>query len=522
MTTDASKGVPQFPPRNVLFLSSEVYPYAKTGGLADVSSALPQVLREVGHDVRIMMPKYGFIGEKKQKIHIINRLQGMDFEIAGKPTVASAKSSAILTQKTRVQIYLLENEDYFERPGLYVDPATGKDYPDNDERFILYAQAAFELCKRLLWKPDIIHCNDWQSGLVPAYLKTVLKDDPFFEGTRSVFTIHNLAYQGNFPASSFEKTGLPQSCFSPEGVEFFGQVSYMKSGIAFADAITTVSETYAHEIRTPEFGCGMEGLLSKRKRDLHGILNGIDLQVWDPKTDMNIVRNFTADSLDLKEECKKDLCFAMNIPYREGTPILGLIARFSDQKGLDILAPIIDELVKSGAQLVVLGSGEKKYEDLFARLQHKHPEQIGLYLGFHDNFAHKIEAGSDIFLMPSHYEPCGLNQMYSMHYGTVPVVRKTGGLADTVLDIEGSTKRRATGFTFEQYSSDDLLQAIERALHIYRDDKELWRCLQINGMKKDFSWSRSALRYAEIYEKVLSTGAKPKHATSAPEGSNSI
>jgi starch synthase len=505
MSTEAVKDTPQFPPRNVLFLSSEVYPYAKTGGLADVSSALPQVLRELGHDVRIMMPKYGFIGEKKQKIHIINRLQGMDFEIGGKYTVANAKSSAILTQKTRVQIYLLEAEDYFERPGLYIDPATGKDYPDNDERFILYAQSAFELCKRLLWKPDIIHCNDWQSGLVPAYLRTVMKDDPFFEGTRTVFTIHNLAYQGNFPASTFAKTGLPESCFSADGVEFFGQVSYMKSGIGFADAITTVSETYAHEIRTPEFGCGMEGLLNKRKRDLHGILNGIDLQIWDPKTDMNIVRNYTASSLETKEECKKDLCIAMGIPYKAGVPILAMIARFSDQKGLDLIAASLDNILRAGAQLVLLGAGEKKYEDLFEKLQKKHPEQIGLYLGFHDNFAHKIEAGSDIFMMPSQYEPCGLNQMYSMQYGTVPVVRKTGGLADTVLDINDSTKRRATGFTFEKYDPAEFWKAVERALNVYHNDKDLWRCLQVNGMKKDFSWARSAVRYAEIYEKVLST-----------------
>lgn len=509
MTTDTVKETPQFPPRNVLFLSSEVYPYAKTGGLADVSAALPQVLRELGHDVRIMMPKYGFIGEKKQKIHIINRLQGMDFEIAGKYTVAQAKSSAILTQKTRVQIYLLENEDYFERPGLYVDPDTGKDYPDNDERFILYARAAFELCKRLLWKPDIIHCNDWQSGLVPAYLNTAMRDDPFFENTRTVFTIHNLAYQGNFPAASFEKTELPQEAFSTDGLEFFGQVSYMKAGIAYADAITTVSETYAHEIRTPEFGCGMEGLLTKRKRDLYGILNGIDLQIWDPKTDMNIVRNYSAEAIEAKEECKKDLCIAMGIPYKAGVPVLGLIARFSDQKGLDILAPVIDQIIASDAQLVLLGSGEKKYEDMFDALQKKHPEQIGLYLGFHDNFAHKIEAGADIFLMPSQYEPCGLNQMYSMHYGTVPVVRKTGGLADTVLDIEESTKRRATGFVFEHYDSKHLWHTVERALNAYHNDKDLWHSLQTNGMKKDFSWTRSAIRYAEVYEKVLS---KPKHS----------
>src|ERR1017187_7708455 len=298
----------QFPPRGVLFLSTEVYPYAKTGGLADVSSALPQALRELGHDVRVMMPKYGFIGEKKQKIHLINRLQGIEYNIDGKNIFTNLKSSAILTQKTRIQMYMLESDDYFGRMGLYVDPETGKDYPDNDERFLLYALSAFELCKRLLWKPDIIHCNDWQCGLVPAILRSIIDTDPYWSETKTVFTIHNLAYQGNFPASTFTKLGLPRDFFTLDGLEYYGQVSYLKSGIAYADAITTVSETYAEEIRTREYGCGMDGILSKRKRDLFGILNGVDLDVWDPAKDINIVRPFSIENLSAKEACKQDLC----------------------------------------------------------------------------------------------------------------------------------------------------------------------------------------------------------------------
>ncbi|HWF44487.1 MAG TPA: glycogen synthase GlgA [Candidatus Kapabacteria bacterium] len=502
-----------FPPRNILFLSSEVFPFAKTGGLADVSAALPQELRMLGHDVRAMMPKYGFIGEKRQNIHLINRLQGMEFQIGNKLVVMNAKSSAILTPRTRIQMYLLESEDYYERPGLYIDPATGKDYPDNDERFLAYALAAFDLCKRLLWKPDIIHCNDWQSGLVPALLKSVYKDDPFFTQTKTVFTIHNLAYQGNFPASTFPKLGLPQDFFTPEGIEFHGNVSYMKAGIAYADAITTVSETYAQEIRTKEFGAGMEGILTKRKRDLYGVLNGIDVSIWDPQKDSNVIKPFSVENLAGKEECKRDLCLSMGIPYEEGRPLLGMIARLSDQKGLDLLASIMDNIIKDGAQFVLLGSGDKKYEELFSKLQKKYPDRIGVYLGFHDNLAHKIEAGSDIFLMPSEYEPCGLNQMYSMHYGTVPVVRKTGGLADTVIDIEAATRRTgATGFTFEKYDAKAFWKALDRALQTYRNSKDLWKQLQINGMKKDFSWDRSAVKYAEIYEKVLGTSKGPlKH-----------
>jgi starch synthase len=335
-------------------------------------------------------------------------------------------------------------------------------------------------------------------------LKSVYKDDPFFEGTKTVFTIHNLAYQGNFPASTFKKLGLPEQMFGPEGMEFYGHTSYMKSGLAFADAITTVSETYAKEIRTPEFGYGLEGLLNKRRRDLHGILNGIDLTIWNPEKDTNIVKPFNANKLDNKEECKRDLCFSMGIPYKEGVPVIGLIARFSDQKGLDLIAESIEHIMKSGAQLVVLGSGEKKYEDFFNKMQKKHPEQIGVYIGFHDNFAHKIEAGADIFLMPSKYEPCGLNQMYSMRYGTVPVVRATGGLADTVIDPEQATRKNpATGFVFEKYDAKHFMKALDRALHLYGSDKEAWKKMQICGMSKDFSWNRSAERYAELYEKVL-------------------
>jgi starch synthase len=497
-------GLPHFPPRNILFVSSEVYPYAKTGGLADVSSALPQMLREFNHDVRLIMPKYGFIGERKQKIHIINRLQGIDIGVGDKEVIVSAKSSAILTQRTRVQIYLVESEEYFQRPGLYLDPATNKDYPDNDERFIVFAQSIFETCKRLLWKPEIIHCNDWQTGLIPAYLKTKYKDDPFFAGTKTVFTIHNQAYQGNFPAASFAKSGLPQEMFNPNGSEFFGQFSFLKTGLAYADAITTVSPTYAEEIRTPAYGCGLEDLLTKRKKDLHGILNGIDLAVWDPEKDTNIVKNFSVSNIDNKEECKRDLCVTMGIPYQPGTPVIGLIARFSDQKGLDLVAESMDNILKSGAQLLVVGSGDHKYEDLFTKLHKKHPTQVGIYLGFHDNFAHKIEAGADIFMMPSAYEPCGLNQMYSMHYGTVPVVRATGGLADTVIDLENGTRKNpATGFTFGKYDAKAFWKALERAITIYRKDPKTWRELQLAGMTRDFSWTRSGISYAELYEKLL-------------------
>jgi starch synthase len=495
---------PNFPQRSILFVSSEVFPYAKTGGLADVSSALPQALREFNHDVRVIMPKYGFIGEKKQKIHIVNRTQGMDIQVGDRITSVNIKSSAILTPRTRVQIYLSESDEYFSRMGLYSDPVTGIDYPDNDERFITFAHSVIALCKRLLWKPDIIHCNDWQTGLLPLYIKNAVKNDPFFRGTRTVFTIHNLAYQGNFPASSYSKTGLGLEYFTPNGCEFYGQFSFIKAGIAFADAITTVSETYADEIKTPELGCGMEGLLTKRKKDLHGITNGIDMAIWDPGNDLNIVKRYTADTLEIKEECKIDLCESIGIPYEKGTPIVGIIARFVNQKGIDLLVETMDQILKSGAQIVILGSGEKKYEEFFVKQQKKHPKQVGLFLGFHDNFAHKIEAGADIFIMPSAYEPCGLNQMYSMRYGTIPVARRTGGLADTITDpLDATKKNPATGFLFDKYDGKAFIKSLERAMSEYRRHPNKWREMQMNGMAKDFSWNKSAAKYAELYEKIL-------------------
>jgi starch synthase len=278
----------------------------------------------------------------------------------------------------------------------------------------------------------------------------------------------------------------------------------MKAGIAFADAVTTVSERYAEEIKTKEFGCGLEGLLTKRKRDVHGILNGIDLSIWDPLTDINTVRKYDAETIEVKEECKKDLCSAMDLPYEEGKPVIGIIARFVDQKGIHLLTEIMENILKAGAQLVILGSGEKKYEDFFTKQQKKHPKQIAVQIGFHDNFAHKIEAGSDIFIMPSAYEPCGLNQMYSMRYGTVPVVRNVGGLADTVIDAaEGTKKKPATGFVFDTYDAKSFWKALERALTMYKKQPKQWRELQLNGMARDFSWNNSAHKYAELYEKLL-------------------
>lgn len=489
-------------PLNVLYVASEVVPFAKTGGLADVAGALPLVIKELGHEIRITMPRYGCIGERKFKLHDIVRLHAQSIPIASMPVDINIRSSFISNAKSKVQVYFLENAHYFGREGLYVDPANkNKEYPDNDERFILFCRGTLETLKRLGWQPDIIHCNDWQTGLIPAYLKTVYQADPFFKNTKTIFTVHNLAYQGNFPESSFQKSGLPPEIYRPEGVEFFGQFSFMKTGLTFADVITTVSEKYAEEIRTlEEYGCGMNGLLERRKENLYGILNGVDYNEWNPEIDTYIPARYGPKNIERKHENKIALLERMGLPMVKSTPILAMISRLADQKGLDLLQQAAEELLKLPVQLVVLGIGEKKYHDFLENLKKKYPKQVGIELGFSTELAHLIEAGADIFLMPSRYEPCGLNQIYSLKYGTVPVVRATGGLDDTIADYDGQSDS-ATGFKFTKYDYREFLNAVGNAVKLH-SDREGWLRVVRNGMAKDFSWESSAKKYIQLYRKL--------------------
>jgi starch synthase len=377
-----------------------------------------------------------------------------------------------------------------------VHPDTKKDYPDNDERFIFFCRGVLEVLKKLGWQPDIIHCNDWPTGLIPAYLKTVYKDDPFYKDTRSVFTIHNMAYQGVFPKSTFPKTQLPPELMGMDGVEAYGHVNFLKAGLVFSDAITTVSERYAQEIRTSEeFGAGLQGIVNDRKSDLTGILNGVDYSVWDPSVDSLIPLKYDAKSIDLKLEDKKALLSKMGLPFNERIPVIGIISRLADQKGFDLIGEELDALMKMDLQIVVLGTGEKKYHDLFEKAQKKFPQKVAAALTFSEEIAHLIEAGSDMFLMPSRYEPCGLNQIYSLRYGTIPIVRATGGLDDT---IDDAGTPGGTGFKFKNYSSTDMFKAIQRAVSAFGDQPG-WRKLVKNGMAKDFSWEASAKKYIQLY-----------------------
>ncbi|NWF49056.1 MAG: glycogen synthase GlgA [Ignavibacteriaceae bacterium] len=487
----------------ILFVSSEVYPFVKTGGLADVSSALPQMLSELGHEVRIVVPKYGAVDDRKFKIHEVVRLKDLKINIGEKEVIFSIKSCFLPGQKVRVQIYFLDNHEYFgSRNSLYTDPMTGKDYPDNDERFILLARSVFELISKLGWTPDIIHCNDWQCGLIPVYLKNLFNNDPFFTQFKTLLTIHNLAYQGEFPKTTFKKTSLPEYLNSEKGLLHDGKINYMKGGLEYADVINTVSETYANEIRTDDnLGAGLKKILAKRKDALYGIINGIDVHTWNPEKDKHIVKKFNSKSLEAKEENKIELAEKFGLKYDPKIPIVGFIARLYDSKGTDLIAEAFDEMMKLNLQFILLGNGDKKYHAIFEKKSQKYSNKFSCFLGFSDELAHIIEAGADIFLMPSKYEPCGLNQMYSLSYGTVPVVRETGGLADTVKNFDEKTEE-GNGFVFKKYDSATMLKELKRALKIY-EDKNLWRKIQRTGMKSDFSWNASAKKYIDLYKNIL-------------------
>ena len=488
----------------ILFVTSEVVPFIKTGGLADVSAALPQSLAEMGHEVRIVVPKYGAVDDRKYKIHEVVRLKDLTVKIGEKEVVFSLKSCFLPGQRVRVQIYFLDNQEYFgSRNSLYTDPMTGKDYKDNDERFTLLNLSVFELIQKLGWNPDLIHCNDWECGLIPAYLKTHYKNDELFSSFKTLFTIHNLAYQGIFAPAAFNKTGLPEQLNSEKGILHDGKVNFMKSGLMHADVINTVSETYAQEIRTDkELGAGLKDILSKRKNDLYGIINGIDTKVWNPEKDKHISKKYTIKNIDGKKVNKKALVERFKLEYKEDVPVFGLISRLYDSKGLDLLEKVFDDFMKLDVQMILLGTGDPKLHSFFEKMNKKYDDKFAAYLGFNDDLAHLIEGGADIFLMPSKYEPCGLNQMYSLKYGTIPIVHKTGGLADTVVNYDEKTSE-GNGFVFDKYNSKEFLKEIKRAVNMFQD-KDAWLKIMKTGMKSDFSWDSSAKKYIDLYKKIMS------------------
>lgn len=457
----------------VVIAASEVVPFAKTGGLADVAGALPLALEHEGQEVVVVMPSYKTVQNPGFKAK--RAKEDISYSVIGK----------------NVKVYFIENEQYFERSGLYVE--NGRDYPDNLERFSYYCQRALTLLKEIDFKPDIIHIHDWQASLIPVFLKNKYSGDSFYKDTRTLLTIHNIGYQGLFPKEEFSKLGLDQGLFSMEGVEFYGKVNLLKGGMIFSDLINTVSPTYSREIQTKEFGFGLEGVLKKREGSLFGILNGLDYSLWDPQKDSFISEKYSPGKLKGKANDKADLQKFCGLAVKKDVPLLGIVSRLAGQKGFDILAGALDEIFKLDVEVVILGTGEPKYHQILEDAAKKRSSSFALYLKFDNVLAHKIYAGSDLFLMPSKYEPCGLGQMISLKYGTIPLVFKTGGLADTVSDDNG--------FVFEQYSSDALLKTIKKAVEAFKN-KRAWKTLVEKAFTYDFSWEESARRYIKLYEKA--------------------
>ncbi len=485
----------------VWYLASEVSPFAKTGGLGDVTGAFPKALKSNNQEIRVIMPKYKSINERKYVLREVIRLKDIPVTINNVTRTINVKSAFLPDSK--VQIYFIEIPEYFSRSGLYTDRATGKDFPDNAERFAYFCKGALETLKILSWRPDIIHCNDWQSALLPYYLQTVYKDDDFLQGIKSIFTIHNFSYQGIFKKSMAPTLEIqPEEIEENSAFENDGKINLLKGAINYSDQITTVSETYAREISTKkEFGYGLEKVLQKKSKVFSGILNGVDYTVWSPSADKKIPFKYTREDMEGKKQNKQALLTRVNLKYQEDVPVIGMISRVVEQKGFSLLLEAMDQLMELNVQLIILGTGDKKIEKQIHSFQKKYSGKISLNQAFDETLAHMIEAGSDIFLMPSAYEPCGMNQMYSLKYGTIPIVHKVGGLAETITEYNQDDKS-GNGFVFEKYTAKDFIRAVKRALKIYKKN-ELWNELQLSIMQEDFSWDRSAKEYLDLYMKML-------------------
>jgi starch synthase len=479
-------------------VSSEASPWAKSGGLADVVGALPAALATLGHAVAVVIPRYMHAQDAPAQ-RVIGRLP-VSLGIATYDVSVWEMRSAGVNGSAGVTTYFVENAALYGREGLYGD--IHGDYGDNHIRFALLSKVALEI-SRLLFHADIFHCHDWQAGLVPVYLKIAAAVDPNFLHIRTLTTIHNLGYQGIFKRGQMGDISLPAWLYRPDLLEFWGSISLLKAGLVFSDALTTVSRKYAEEIQTSEYGFGLDGLLRARRASLTGIVNGVDYTRWNPQTDTAIPARYSIADLTGKKLCKRELLREMGLPEAAmERPLLGIVSRFAGQKGFDLIGDIAWDLFRDDVSLVVLGNGETRYEELFRSLAYHLPGQVALRIGYDDPLAHRIEAGSDIFLMPSQYEPCGLNQIYSLRYGTIPVVRATGGLDDTIDALPGSQ----TGFKFTDYNGRALLETI-RAACVAWTDRKSWTTMMLRGMQQDFSWATSAAEYSRLYGSLHPSGA---------------
>lgn len=473
-------------------VAPEITPWAKTGGLADVASGLSLALERLGFRVSLIMPAYHSLLQSDIASEEMGAM-GFTVPVSDRQEVATVLKIRL---KENVLAYFIRADKYFDRDYLYTTPEG--DYPDNAERFVFFSRAALEVLRKN--PPHILHCHDWQAAPAIVFLKTQPELYPECSSARTVFTVHNLGYQGAFWHLDWHLLNLDRQLFNSRCLEFYGKINFLKGGLVFTDAMTTVSPTYAEEIKTPEQGFGLEGVFQERTQDLVGILNGVDYDRWNPETDPVIAKNYSLKELAGKKACKADLQRVFGLPDEPDVPLFGMISRLASQKGFDLLEKAFDELLSRELQLVFLGSGERKYEELLKELATRYPGRVGLRIGFDEALAHKIEAGADLFLMPSLYEPCGLNQIYSLKYGTIPIVRATGGLKDTVHDY--NTHRGGTGFVFGPYEPSALLEAADRALKLF-PQKRQWTALVQRAMAADFSWNRSARSYSELYQKLV-------------------
>ncbi|MFQ5963519.1 MAG: glycogen synthase GlgA [Candidatus Scalinduaceae bacterium] len=481
----------------VMFVSPEVTPFAKTGGLADVSGSLPTFLKKLGCDVRVALPFYRMV--KEQNIPFDTIFKDLEVPAKGVTLKAGINQSSL---NDDIPVYFIKYDKFFDRENLY--STSRGDYADNAERFIFFSRSIFELCRKVNFQPDIIHCHEWQTGLIPTYLRTLYNNDKLFSKTAALYSIHNIAYQGIFEKEVFEKTCLPNRLLINKVIEFYGKISFMKVGIIYSDIINTVSQKYSREIQTEEYGCGLQDIIKDRAGVLFGVINGVDYSEWNPETDKFIVANYNANDFSGKVKCKEDLLLQFNLPISlKERPLLGIVSRMAKQKGFDLLSKVIDELMTFDIVFVLLGIGDERYHNLFQEYAHRYPERIGVRIAYDNKLAHKIEAGADIFLMPSRYEPCGLNQIYSLKYGTIPLVRATGGLDDTIKDYY-SKDGTGTGFKFDEYKASVFIDKVKEALCVFAN-KEKWLQLMTNAMSQDFSWERSARAYIELYKKAIST-----------------
>ena len=498
------------PRLNILFVASEVAGFAKTGGLADVAGALPRALAQLGPRVAVVMPchravRYGRLPTEATP-HVLT-------VPIGNRTLACRLIRGTLPNSD-VPVFFVDAPDYFDRDdppsgrGLYQQTMPGgykADYPDNAERFVFFSRAVMAAVPHVGFVPDVLHANDWQTGLLPVYVSEALRLRAEYSHVRSVFTIHNIAYQGMFNRGVMDLTGLPGYLFNHSQLEYHGHLNFLKAGIVYADAVNTVSPTYSREIQTPEYGCGLEGLLGQVRYKLSGIVNGVDYGEWAPADDPHLTARYDADSVfEQKPKNKAALQERYHLPVDPTRPVLGMVARLVSQKGLDLVMSAAPGFLDMGCQLVFLGDGDREYHDQLQQLRDRHPDQVGIYLGFNETLAHLVEAGSDLFLMPSRYEPCGLNQIYSLKYGTPPVVRATGGLADTIVNAseENIANGTGTGFSFHDYTAHALYETVKWALTLYRQRPDDFRGVVRNAMKQDWSWTRSAVKYEELYRKV--------------------